>query len=176
MKNKQNKKINTKGFTLLELLVVVLIIGILAAIAIPQYKMSVGRTQFTMVKNFTKNIVESLQRYYLVNNVYPSRYTQLDISFDGIKGTYSDSQQFSFSVAGGISCSVWFSQTGLFVACSREIFGKTISYYVYRDTNKPHICRVIGIDPSNMANRLCQIETGRKKGTCENGGCYYVYR
>lgn len=42
-------KINKKGFTLLEILVVVLIIGILAAIALPQYRSVVNKAKFAQI-------------------------------------------------------------------------------------------------------------------------------
>lgn len=171
MKRKQQNK----GFSLLELLVVILIIGILAAVAIPQYQMSVGRTKFTTLKSITKNIVESLQIYYMVNNSYPSKYTDLDISFDEMISGFSDSREFSFSISGGISCTVWFGNDNI-INCGREIFGTQMSYYVWRDTNKPYICRVTSSNTYDMANRLCQKETGRKTGDCSGSACAYSYR
>ena len=76
MKNKIKNKL---GFTLLELLVVVVIIGILAAIALPQYRKAVARAELTQIINSVKSITNSQERYYLIYGAYAANLQGLDI-------------------------------------------------------------------------------------------------
>ena len=61
---------NKKGFTLLELLVVVLIIGILASIALPQYEMAVTKAKVASILPIMRRWKDALQEYKLQHGDY----------------------------------------------------------------------------------------------------------
>lgn len=61
-------KKQTSGFTLMEVLIVVAIIGILAAIAMPSYQSHVEKTHLAAAKNNLVNIVSQMRRNKLLNN------------------------------------------------------------------------------------------------------------
>ncbi|BCK03975.1 Type IV pilin PilA [Vibrio cholerae] len=58
-KNKQQQ-----GFTLIELMIVVAIIGVLAAIAVPAYKDYVKKTEFASALGTMKSLVTPAELYY----------------------------------------------------------------------------------------------------------------
>ena len=66
----QKQKNLKQGFTLLELLVVVLIIGILAAIALPQYKIAVMKAKVASVLPVMRRWKDAYAEYKLVNGQY----------------------------------------------------------------------------------------------------------
>jgi type IV pilus assembly protein PilA len=67
------KKLNdNKGFTLIELMIVIAIIGILAAIAIPQFSAYRKRSYNSSAKSDLRNIATAQEAYYVDNSTYCS--------------------------------------------------------------------------------------------------------
>ncbi|MEM9173444.1 MAG: type II secretion system major pseudopilin GspG, partial [Pseudomonadota bacterium] len=62
----------SRGFTIIEIMVVVVIIGILAAFVAPQLFGNVAKAQKTRVKNDLRSIESALSVYRLDNFSYPT--------------------------------------------------------------------------------------------------------
>src|SRR5690554_7773304 len=76
------KRVNTryteKGFTLLELMIVVAVVGILAAIAYPSYMDSVRKSNRADAKAALNDAAQQMQRCYTLNSSYSGCESNVD--------------------------------------------------------------------------------------------------
>ena len=68
----------SRGFTLIELLVVLVIIGVLGALIVPNLFSSVDDARKTAARTDINTLMQTLQRYKLDNQRYPSAEQGLD--------------------------------------------------------------------------------------------------
>ena len=80
-------KVVQKGFTLIELMIVVAIIGILAAIALPAYQDYTIRTQVSEGPKLSEAIKTAAAEYFATNGNWPAANADLGYT-DPISGTY----------------------------------------------------------------------------------------
>ncbi len=92
----------TKGFALIELLVVVLIIGILAAVALPQYQKAVWKSKARLLQQQVMDLVHAQEAYYLEHGEYATDLKTLDLNFPG---TYAGTTDAPFSSGSNKNCS-----------------------------------------------------------------------
>ena len=72
---------NQKGFTLIELMIVVAIIGILAAVALPSYQNYTARAKVSEGLSLANELKTQLAEYYNLNNGWPATHAALPGSY-----------------------------------------------------------------------------------------------
>ncbi|HFC7657012.1 TPA: pilin [Neisseria meningitidis] len=113
-----------KGFTLIELMIVIAIVGILAAVALPAYQDYTARAQVSEAIILAEGQKSAVTEYYLNHGIWPSDNSSAGVaSSSKIKGKYVK----SVTVANGV-ITAQMASSGV----NKEIQGKKLSLWAKR--------------------------------------------
>ncbi len=104
------RKTNQKGFTIIELLVVIVIIGILVALTLPNLFSAQARGRDTDRKNELKNVQQKLESYFNDHDSYPADAAALadaEVTSEEMTGPRNDPYTYTCTDNAGGTCQAY---------------------------------------------------------------------
>ncbi|MBT5818795.1 MAG: prepilin-type N-terminal cleavage/methylation domain-containing protein [Proteobacteria bacterium] len=130
-----NNRNTQGGFTLIELMIVVAVIGVLAAIAIPSYQDYVARAQVSEAFVLSAPVRRAQEEFFMMNGKWPKGHSSP--GYVGLPATYSCFRCYSGKYVYGMhtsaSPSVWGGRGGVIIVyfgedASKRIYGKEMAF------------------------------------------------
>jgi type IV pilus assembly protein PilA len=115
-----------RGFSLIELLVVILIIGVLAAIALPAFLGQRSKGQDSSAKSAARNLVTAVESFYATNKTYVGAASDNDVQKSGVLGSGAGEADISTATTGGYTL-VGHSASGNSFTITKSGSGNTIT-------------------------------------------------
>ncbi|HEZ7054901.1 TPA: pilin [Neisseria meningitidis] len=113
-----------KGFTLIELMIVIAIVGILAAVALPAYQDYTARAQVSEAILLAEGQKSAVTEYYLNHGIWPANNSSAGVATSAdIKGKYVQKVEVNNGVV---------TATMLSTGVNNEIKGKKLSLWAKR--------------------------------------------
>ncbi|HGO8652013.1 TPA: pilin [Neisseria meningitidis] len=144
-----------KGFTLIELMIVIAIVGILAAVALPAYQDYTARAQVSEAILLAEGQKSAVTEYYLNHGIWPKNNTSAGVAStpSDIKGKYVQKVE----VAKGV-VTAEMKSTGV----NNEIKGRKLSLWAKRqDGSVKWFCgQPVTRDANNTADDAVKADTG----------------
>ena len=143
-----------QAFTLIEVLIAVLIIGILAAIAVPQYQVAVAKSRYVGLKDLVNKIVEAQEYHHLLTGSYAKKFEDLDIQLPPNKLNTSTQSHYYYSWG---SCQLFVAAEN--ARCDNGLMGYERSYSLATSYPSRSRCIYFGTDITSPQAKVCQQET-----------------
>ena len=112
---------NQKGFTLVELMIVIVIVGILAAVAVPIYQSNIKKAKMSECDAALGTIRTSLRVYFAEHGTYPANASgtlataaHLDINDNDLQGTYFNPGNYTVESAVDSTYTITCTNTDIF--------------------------------------------------------------
>ena len=82
-------KLQSQGFTLIELMIVMVIVGIIVSIAYPSYQSSMTKTRRSDGQAALLDVMNAEERYFTENNTYSTTLADVNASSTSEEGNYT---------------------------------------------------------------------------------------
>ncbi|CWT61595.1 pilin [Neisseria meningitidis] len=144
-----------KGFTLIELMIVIAIVGILAAVALPAYQDYTARAQVSEAILLAEGQKSAVTEYYLNHGIWPSDNSAAGVASSAdIKGKYVEKVEVKNGVV---------TATMLSTGVNKEIQGKKLSLWAKRQAGS--VKWFCGQPVQRAANATDDVKAATANGT-----------
>ncbi|HEZ6417094.1 TPA: pilin [Neisseria meningitidis] len=144
-----------KGFTLIELMIVIAIVGILAAVALPAYQDYTARAQVSEAILLAEGQKSAVTEYYLNHGIWPGGNSDAGVATSSeIKGKYVEKVE----VANGVITAQMASSN-----VNNEIKGKKLSLWAKRQNGSVKWFCGLPVTRNNAVNDAVTAANGNGK-------------
>lgn len=128
---------NKKGFTLVEMLTVVLIVAVLMGVALPNYTRSIERSRATEAMTSIKTLNDAIYAYFAQRDTCPDKYTKLTVKIPGNQSsdTVLTTKNFKYTLNGAPSVVAGTSCNGVL---AERIYGGSFNYKIWNPYSGSH--------------------------------------
>ena len=124
-----HKQRNQNGFTLVELMITIVIVGVLASVAIPLYQANVKRAKASEADAALGSVRTAMRVYYAENGSYPTQVTYLapwqltgvDVDSADMVGRYFPATCYKYKSADGSSYTIQATGSGESSGINRQM-------------------------------------------------------